>query len=132
MKRGRIKAGHWRKLDHNLNQGIWRPRTPWALGCVQVPCCFPSIPKYLRTHFPTQGEPCTGFVVFPLHCSAGLSAGLAGRLNIPLSSGPWAGLVCLGLYFFPLNLPYSNCHSLTALCQEHAVILQLRALIPSL
>lgn len=49
----------------------------------------------------------------------------------PLSSGCVFGLVLFGT-FFPLNLPYSNCHSLAALCQEHTVILKVIALIPSL
>lgn len=36
------------------------------------------------------------------------------------------------MFFSRLNLSYSSCHSLTALCQEQAVILELISLIPSL
>lgn len=96
----------------------------FVFACPVVSLSYPNIQPLL---FPVRLGTALHLLSFPA-----LVEGFTGRFNTLISSRPWAEAVLVGTLFFPLNLLYSDCHSLTAQCREHAVIPKPISLIPSL
>lgn len=66
--------------------------TMFVFACPMVSLSYPNIQPLI---FPVQLGTALALVCFPLPAEC-----FAGRFNTPVSSGPWAGAVLVGMFIF--------------------------------